>query len=156
MIAIFGAIGVLFVSLILEVYFNIPVVERVRTGADRLFAGKGYLRFFGLTAVFAAALYGVGIATMGPFLGIYNAAVEVGTLCVLVFFGGIVACFFGTVRDVGSRAREAFGGAGMEARPDVSIITSVIFVTCVWGSVILLTFYDHAVSGTLIGVTVNI
>jgi hypothetical protein len=156
MFAIFAAIGVLFVSLIIEVYFKIPVVERVRTGADRLFAGKGYLRFFGLTAVFAAMLYGVGIATMGPFLGIYNAAIEVGTLCTLVFFGGIVACFFGAMRDVGGLARQSLGGARAQARPETSIITSVIFVTCVWGSVILLTFYDHAVSGTLIGVTVNI
>lgn len=156
MIAIFAAIGALFVSLILEVFFNIPVVERVRTGADRLFAGKGYLRFFGFTAVFAAALYGVGIATMGPFLGIYNAAIEVGTLCCLVFLGGIVACFFGTMRDVGGHARQALGGAPLQARPDTSIITSVIFVTCVWGCLILLTFYDHSVSGTLIGVSVNI
>ncbi|MBX9573177.1 MAG: hypothetical protein K2X77_30040 [Candidatus Obscuribacterales bacterium] len=156
MTAIFGVIGVLFFALVLEVFFNIPTIERLRTGIDRLFAGKGYLRFFGLTAVFAAALYGVGIATMGPFLGIYNAAIEVGTLCTLVFFGGIVACFFGFARDVGARTREAFGGAEMKARPDTSILTSVVFVTCLWGCVILLTFYDHSVSGTLIGVSVNL
>lgn len=156
MTAIFGVIGVLFVALILEVFFNVPTIERLRAGVDQLFTGKGYLRFFGLTAVFAVALYGVGIATMGPFLGVYNAAIEVGTLCTLVFLGTIVANFFGFVGDVGARAREAFGGAEMKARPDTSILTSVVFVTCVWGCLILLTFYDHSVSGTLIGVSVNI
>jgi len=155
MYALFAGVGVLVAICIIDTYFNIPVIERLHSGLERLFTGKGYLRFFGLTAVFAALVYGVGELLLAPFLGMYQAGIEVGTAFVLIFMGSLLMNFFSFGRDVYDRSTELFG-AKTKVRPGTSMLYSTIFVTSVWGCAILLTFYDHSVSGTLVGVSVNI
>ena len=146
-----GILVVAFVAAIIEVYFHVPTIERLRNCVSEMFTGRGYRRFFGLTALFAVSSYVIGLALMGPFIGLYESGIQVGTLFLLFFVGGMLRSIFSGVGDVG---RFAFG-----ARPrgkEFSVFSSVIFMTGLWGCVILLCFYDHARSGALIGVSINL
>ena len=155
MYAIIGVFGILFATVLGEVFFNVQTTNRVRDWLNELFLGKGYLRFFGLTALFAVAIYAAGLLVMGPFLGLYAAGTEIGTMFLVTFLMGWIMsiCSFG--RDVGSLAGSMVSGRPRNGRPGFSLPASVIFVTALWGCAILLTFYDHSVSGSLIGVSVG-
>ena len=155
MYAIFGAIGILFIAAICEAFFDLPVIGATRNAIGRLCTGRGYLRFFGLTALSALALYGVGIAALGAFIGIYTAGTEVGTLCLLIFMGGMLRCVFSTGRDIYGLGSKVFTGVDKRGNSEFSVFSSFIFVTGLWGCIILLTFYDHSRSGALLSVSVH-
>lgn len=137
-------IGVLLVASILEVWCGVAIYERARAGVDRLFIGKGPRRFFGLTALFSVALYAIGIALMAPFIGVFNGAMDVGLLFVVIMFGGLFLCWRTTAFNVGwmiirsqRRARET------------SVLFGTVFVTAVWGCAILLIFFDASAATPL-------
>lgn len=143
--------AVLFVATIVEAYFNIPTVEAVRQGLSRLFDGRGYARCFIMTGLFAVAFYGIGLLAMAPFIGLYDAGIEIGTACLLIFLLGMGRCILSGLGDVGRLALGAHSGGSSQ----FGILSSIVFFTAFWGTVILLTFYDHSRSGTLIGVEVH-
>ncbi|HEY9758630.1 MAG TPA: hypothetical protein V6C97_25920 [Oculatellaceae cyanobacterium] len=143
--------AVLFVATIVEVYFNIPTVQAVRQGVSHLFAGRGYARFFFATGLFAAAFYAIGLLAIAPFVGLYDAGIEIGTACLLIFLLGMGRCILSGLGDFGRLALGAPSGSSSE----FGILSSAVFFTAFWGTVILLTFYDHSRSGTLIGVEVH-
>ena len=150
MYAIIGVFGILFATVLGEVFFNVQTTNRVRDWLNKLFVGKGYLRFFGLTALFALGIYAVGALVMGPFMGLYAAGTEIGTMFLLTFLVGWIMCICSFSRDVGSVGRSMLGGAKQKASHGMSLPASVTFVTALWGCAILLTFYDHSVSGSLL------
>jgi hypothetical protein len=150
MYVLLGIFAVLFVAAIVEVYFNIPTIQAVRNGVTRLFEGRGYMRFFGLTGLFAVACYAIGLSLMAPFIGLYEAGIQVGTVFLLIFLFGMGSCILSGLGDVGRFAV----GASPHGK-SFGTLASAVFVTAFWGVVILLTFYDHARTGPIIGVSVH-
>lgn len=144
MISFIAFFCVLFFGTVLEVFCGVSFYERIRAFVDRLFAGNGHGRFFGHTALFAAAIYAIGIALMSPVMGVLNAGMDVGMFFVVIMFGGLFLCWRNTAYNVVwiiSRAHKR--------ERETSVLFGTVFVTAVWGCAILLTFFDFSASTPL-------
>ena len=149
MYALVFLIAILFVSAILENFFNVPTISAARQAADKQFNGRGYTRFFIATALLSLLVYAVGIALMGPFIGIYNAAIQVATVYLFIFLGGMFTAILSTGKDA---AALLTGGRGAG---EFSTFRSTIFVIAFWGCAGSMTFYDHARTGPLLSASVH-
>ena len=134
MFILMAAFAVVFVAMIVEVYFDKPLLRNSINAIERLFEGKGYLRFFGASIALALVGYALGAVALGPFIGLNAALYEVLTAYGTIFLFGIVACFFGFLGDVGRIGSSFITGTERKATPNTRIMTSIIFVSAMFGS----------------------
>jgi hypothetical protein len=135
MIAMYAVFCLLLVGCILEVCCGVPIFLRLSQRLNQLFIDKGYPRFFGFTALFAVVIYAVGTALMAPFVGIHEAAMQVGII-------SIIAVFYGLFMSWGRFAGDLvlIEGRSTKRQAEVGILFGTVFVTASWGCAILLIF----------------
>lgn len=126
--------GLLFIAVVLQVYFNIPVFERFVARVEYLCSGS-WGRLFLWPVAFAVGLYGVTLLVCAPFMKLQLALTEVSTACVLGLMLGMFSCFFSFTRNAASFGHARFTGTTQRAEPDTRIIFSAFFITCMYGSI---------------------
>lgn len=132
MFALFAVIAVAFVSLVLEIFFGIPVVTRIKDALDALIA-----RSWGIVKAIALLVgisYAIGALVGITFFDLNTGIAEVATMWMTIFLGGLVACFFSVGGDLSKIGKSFFLGTKVKGRPEVKISTSVIFISAVVGS----------------------
>ncbi len=132
MFALIAVIAVAFVSLVLEIFFNIPVVAKIKDALDALIA-----RSWGIVkaiALLVASSYAIGALVGIAFFDLNTGIAEVATMWMVILLGGLVACFFSVGGDLSRIGTSLFLGKKVKGRPAVKISTSVIFTSSVVGS----------------------
>jgi hypothetical protein len=140
MYAILAGIGITLLLMILEVFCNVPTVSRLFAHAENLRsrgAGRAYLAIL-VTYPLAVVAAAYGLATVaGLYFGFAQAWYDVGTAFAMIIFVGIVGCFFSFLGDVGSLAASKLSGKQRRGKPEVRLLTTIVFVSGMYGSLVV-------------------
>lgn len=116
-----------------DYHFKLPVVSTMRKTLDELFLAKGYLRFAAITGLFTLALYLQAIVFLGPFVGAFAAALDLGMSLAVVLMGCMIR-FFANFGDNGAMFSQRIEANFKYDKTDAGILVSTIAGISFWSA----------------------